>query len=86
MLFGKIVIKTTNLVRDNDDVSNRTRSKADYTDKHVGTRTRSRIHNVNNVTVPKLFLTLNDKNLFQEHGKFQEKYLLFGILEKKGLS
>jgi hypothetical protein len=29
--------------RTNDDVSNRTRSKADYTDQHIGSRTRSRM-------------------------------------------
>jgi hypothetical protein len=28
----------------NNDVSNRTRSKADYTDQHVGNRSRSKIH------------------------------------------
>jgi hypothetical protein len=28
----------------NNDVSNRTRSKADYTDQHVGSRTRSKMH------------------------------------------
>jgi hypothetical protein len=27
----------------NNDVSNRTRSKADYTDQHIGNRTRSKI-------------------------------------------
>jgi hypothetical protein len=31
----------------NNDVSNRTRSKIDYTDQHIGIRTRSKIHNVN---------------------------------------
>jgi hypothetical protein len=31
----------------NDDVSNRTRSKADYTDQNVGSRTRSKMHNIN---------------------------------------
>jgi hypothetical protein len=30
-----------------NDVSNRTRSKADYTDQHIGSRTRSKMHNVN---------------------------------------
>jgi hypothetical protein len=28
----------------NNDVSNRTRSKADYTDQHIGSRTRSKMH------------------------------------------
>jgi hypothetical protein len=33
--------------RANNDVSNRTRSKADYTDQHIGNRTRSKMHNIN---------------------------------------
>jgi hypothetical protein len=33
--------------RTNNDVSNRTGSKADYTDQHIGSRTRSKMHNVN---------------------------------------
>jgi hypothetical protein len=31
----------------NNDASNKTRSKADYTDQHVGSRTRSKMHNIN---------------------------------------
>jgi hypothetical protein len=31
--------------RTNNDVSNRTRSKADYTDQHIDSRTRSKMHN-----------------------------------------
>jgi hypothetical protein len=31
----------------NNGVSNRTRSKADYTDQYIGGRTRSKMHNVN---------------------------------------
>jgi hypothetical protein len=31
----------------NHDVSNRIRSKVDYTDQHIGSRTRSKMHNVN---------------------------------------
>jgi hypothetical protein len=30
----------------NNDVSNRTRSRADYTDQHIDSRTRSKMHNV----------------------------------------
>jgi hypothetical protein len=30
-----------------NDVSKRTRSKADYTDQHIGSRTQSKIHSVN---------------------------------------
>jgi hypothetical protein len=33
--------------RTSNDVSNRTRSKADYTDQHVGSRTWSKMHNMN---------------------------------------
>jgi hypothetical protein len=33
--------------RTNNDVSNRNRSKADYTDKHIGSSTRSNMHNKN---------------------------------------
>jgi hypothetical protein len=33
--------------RTNNDVSNRTRSKADYTNQHIGSRTRFKMHNVN---------------------------------------
>jgi hypothetical protein len=50
----------------NNDVSNRTRSKADYTDQHIGSRTRSKMHNinVNNLSVQNLFFPLHDVNLF----------------------
>jgi hypothetical protein len=34
--------------KNNNDVSNTTRSKADYTDQHIGSRTCSRMHNINN--------------------------------------
>jgi hypothetical protein len=33
--------------RTNNDVSNRTKSKTDYTDQHIGSRTRSKMHNIN---------------------------------------
>jgi hypothetical protein len=57
----------------NNDVSNRTRSKGDYTDQHIGSRTRSKMHNinVNNLIVQKLFFPLHDAILFQGHGKSQ---------------
>jgi hypothetical protein len=57
--------------RNNDnDVSNRTRSKADYKDKHIDSRTRSKMHNVNvnNLIIQKLFFPLHDVNLFQGNG------------------
>jgi hypothetical protein len=51
----------------NNDVSNRTRSKADYTDQHIGSRTRSKMHsiNLNNLSVQNLFFPLHDATLFQ---------------------
>jgi hypothetical protein len=51
----------------NNDVSNRTRSKADYTDQHSGSRTRSKMQNinVNNLSVQNLFFPLHDAVLFQ---------------------
>jgi hypothetical protein len=66
-------------------VSNRTRSKADYTDQHVGSRTRSKMHNVNvnNLSVQNLFFPLHDAILFQGHGKSQEQGLKLRVLECK---
>jgi hypothetical protein len=55
----------------NNDVSNRTRSKADYTDQHIGSRTRSNMHNenVNNLSVQNVFFPLHDAIIFQGYGK-----------------
>jgi hypothetical protein len=66
-------------------VSNRTRSKADYTDQHIGSRTRSKMHNinVNNLSVQNLFFTLHDAILFQGHGKSQAQDLQLGVVECK---
>jgi hypothetical protein len=66
-------------------VSNRTRSKADYTDQHVGSRTRSKIHiiNVNNLSVQNLFFPLHDATLLQGHGKSQAKDMQLGVVECK---
>jgi hypothetical protein len=48
-------------------VSNRTRSKADYTDQHIGSRTRSKMHDisVNNLSIQNLFFSLHDAISFQ---------------------
>jgi hypothetical protein len=48
--------------RTNNDVSNRTRSKADYTEQHIGSRTRSKIHSVivNKLSAQNLFFPLHD--------------------------
>jgi hypothetical protein len=51
----------------NNDVSNRTRSRVDYTDQHIGSRTRPKMHNINNLSVPNLFFPLHDGILFQGH-------------------
>jgi hypothetical protein len=69
----------------NNDVSNRTRSKADYTDQHIGSRTRSKMHNinVNNLSVQNLFFPLHDSILFQAHGKSQAQDLQLGVVECK---
>jgi outer membrane protease len=37
--------------RTNNDVLNRTRSKADYTDQHIGSRTRSKMHKINDLNI-----------------------------------
>jgi hypothetical protein len=62
--------------RTNNDVSTRFRSKVDYTDQHIGSRTRSKMHNinVNNLSVQNLFFPLHDATLFQGHGKSQAQY------------
>jgi hypothetical protein len=69
----------------NYDMSNRTRSKADYTDQHIGSRTRNKKHNinVNNLSVQKLFFPLHDAILFQGYGKSQTQDLQLGVLECK---
>jgi hypothetical protein len=66
-------------------VLNRTRSKADYTDQHIGSRTRSKMHNinVNNLSVQNLVVPLHDAILFQGHGKSQAQDLQLGVLECK---
>jgi hypothetical protein len=62
-------------IRTNNDVSNRTRSKADYTDQHIGSRTRSKMHsmNVNNLSVQNLFFPLHDVLLFKDMGSIKHK-------------
>jgi hypothetical protein len=68
-----------------NDVSNRTRSKGDYTDQHIGSRTRSKMHNinVNNLSVQNLFFLLHDAILFQGHGKSQAQDLQLEVVECK---
>jgi hypothetical protein len=52
----------------NNDVSNRTRSKADYTDQKIGSRSRSKMQcvNLNNLSVQNLFFPLHDAILFKD--------------------
>jgi hypothetical protein len=69
----------------NNDLSNTTKCKADYTDQHIGSRTRSNMHNINAnvVSVQNLFFPLLDAILFQGHGKSQEQDLQSGVAECK---
>jgi hypothetical protein len=69
----------------NNDVSNKTRSKTDYTDQHAGSRTRSKMHNVNanNLRVQNISLPLHDAVLFQGHGKSQAQDLQLSDVECK---
>jgi hypothetical protein len=71
--------------RTNNDVSNRTTSKTDYTYQHIGSRTWSKMHNinVNNLNDQNLFFPLHDAILFQGHGKSQAQDLQLGVLECK---
>jgi outer membrane protease len=69
--------------RTNNDVSNRTRSKADYTDLHIGCRTRSKMDSVNNLSVQNLFFPLHDAVLSQGRSKSQARDLQLGVLECK---
>jgi hypothetical protein len=66
-------------------VSNRARSKADYTDQNIGSRTRSKMHkvNVNNLRFQNLSFPLYDAILFQGHGKSPAQDLQLGVLECK---
>jgi hypothetical protein len=59
-------------------VSNRTRSKADYTDQNIGSRTHSKMQNVNinNLSVQNLFFPLHNAALFQGHGKSQARFAI----------
>jgi hypothetical protein len=69
----------------NNDVSNTTRSKADYTDQHIGSRTQSQIHSVsvNDYSVRNHLFPLNDAILFQGYGKSQAQDLQLGVAEFK---
>jgi hypothetical protein len=64
-------------------VSNRTRSKADYTDQHIGRRNLSKIHSMNSLSVQNLFFLLHNAISFQGHGKSQALNLQLRVLECK---
>ena len=66
-----------------DDVSTRTRSKADYTNQNVGSRTRTKMQSMCNSTVQNFLHPLHDAILFQGHGKFQNNDFQLGVLECK---
>jgi hypothetical protein len=59
----------------NNDASNRTSCKADYTDQHVGIRPRSKMHNVNlnKLIVQNLLFPLNDATLFKDLESLKHK-------------
>jgi hypothetical protein len=67
----------------NHNVSNRTRSKADYTDQHIGSRTRSKMHKFNNLIIKIPFFLLRDTVLFHRLGISQSQDLQIGVLECK---
>jgi hypothetical protein len=69
----------------NNDVSNRTSAMEIYTDQHIGSRTRSKMHNinVNNLSVQNLSFPLHDAILFQAHEKSQAQDLQLGVVECK---
>jgi hypothetical protein len=60
-------------------VSNITKSKAEYTDQHIGSRTRSKMHNinVNKLSVQNLLFPLHDAI------SFQAQDLQLGVVECK---
>jgi hypothetical protein len=64
-------------------VSNRTKSKADYTDQHIGSRTRSEMRNINNLSILNILFPLHDAILLQGHGKSQAQDLQLGVVECK---
>jgi hypothetical protein len=69
----------------NNNVSNKTRFKAYCTDQNIGSRTQSKMHNinVNSLRVQTLFFPLHDAILFQGHGKSQSQDLQLGVVECK---
>jgi hypothetical protein len=63
-------------------MSNRIKSKEDYTDQYIGSRTQSKIHNIDNLSVQNLFFPIHDATLFQVHEKSQPDNLQLGVLER----
>jgi hypothetical protein len=56
----------------NDDVSNRTSSKADYKDQHIGSRTLSKMHNKNVNNLREVFKTSSFLCIMQFYFKDME--------------
>jgi hypothetical protein len=71
--------------KSDNDVSNRTRSKADYADQYIGGRTRFKLHNVNinNLSAQNLFFPLHDAISFQGYGESQAQDLKLVVMECK---
>jgi hypothetical protein len=69
----------------NNDLSNRTSSKADYTDQHIVSRTRSKMINipVNNLNVQNLFFPLHDV-IFSRTWKFSSTTFAIRSIEMHG--
>jgi Na+-transporting NADH:ubiquinone oxidoreductase subunit NqrC len=59
----------------NNDVANRTRSKADYKYQHIGSRTRSKMNSVilNDLSVQNLLLPLLDAIFFKDMESLKSK-------------
>jgi hypothetical protein len=86
--FGKDCHHKHKSRKNSNDVSNRSRSKADYTDQHIGSRTRSKMHNinVNNFSIINLFFPMHDGIFFQGHGKFSSTRFVIRSSGMQGLS
>jgi hypothetical protein len=63
----------------NNDVSNRTRSKADHTYQHIGSRIWSKMHIVNNLSVQNFFFPMHD-------GKVSSTRFAIRSIRMQGLS
>jgi hypothetical protein len=67
----------------NNDVSNRTKSKADFTDQYIGSKAWCKMQKLSNSNVQSLFFPLHDAILFQGHGKSQAQHLQLSVVKCK---